>query len=97
MGPLTVIIGSVVTKDKQKGVIRLVTPRGDVISIKESDIVSGSSIDAGGDLKRFAIGSDAVVTVEFSGHALRGFDFVSDTITKYQDDGGTISKSRDDT
>jgi hypothetical protein len=97
MGPLVVLLGNPIKSDSAKGIIRLVTPKGDVLTIKEADVVSTSSVDAGGELKRYAIGADAVVTAEFSGASLRGLDVSIDSILKWVDDGGTISKSRDDT
>lgn len=97
MGPLTVILGSALKSAEKKGVIRLVTPKGDVISFQEEDVVSSSSVDASGELRRYAIPADATVTIEVTGAALRGLDVTIDSVLKWVDDGGTISKSRDDT
>ena len=79
MGPLTIILGSAFKGEAAPGRIRLVTPRGDVLSVDKKDVVHTSNADAGGDLKRYAIGPDAIVHVETTGAALRGADFVSGT------------------
>ncbi|WP_124608906.1 hypothetical protein [Burkholderia seminalis] len=97
MGPLTVLLGSPLDTEKKSGIIRIVTPKGDVISIQAKDVISSSNADAGGDLKRYAIPGDAIVTIEVTGSVLRGLDATTDTVMKWVDDGGTISKSRDDT
>ena len=64
MGTHTVILGSPIKGNKQPGKIRLITPTGDVLSINENDIVHQGNADSGGDLKRYAVSSDAPVLLE---------------------------------
>ncbi|WP_165225915.1 hypothetical protein [Affinirhizobium pseudoryzae] len=96
MGPLTVILGSLLKGEEKSGIVRIVTPKGDVLCFNESDVVTSSSVDASGELRRYAIPADANVTIEVTGAALRGLDVTVDSVLKWVDDGGTISKSRDD-
>lgn len=96
MDGLTVILGTTLQRIVNHSEIRIATPQGDVLLISEGDIISNEVVDASGELRRYTISSNSVVKIETTGASLKGIDATAGTILKWLDDGGTISKSRDD-
>lgn len=91
----TVILGTS-SLEKSGDTIRVTTPHGDVLLIQRSDIEAEDAAEAAGNLKRYTLVKGAKVLIEVTGESLLGADVLRGTITKWLDDGGTISKSRDD-
>lgn len=82
---------------KKDGIHYVTTPQGETLRLSSGDILRSENADASGNLKRYIISASAVVAIEVEGRSLSGLDAAKGTILKWVDDGGTISKSRDDT
>jgi hypothetical protein len=92
----TVLVGSQIGDKTPDGSFRVRSPHGDVFRVKQADVLQSDMAEPGGDLRRYTLADDAVVLLEMIGKNLSGIDAVDGTILKWVDDGGTISKSRDD-
>ncbi|WP_146203757.1 hypothetical protein [Azospirillum sp. TSO5] len=76
--------------------VKVVTPAGDVVRIPTDAIKHLQNVDASGELVRFFLNPEAEIEVTIKGDMITASRAGTNTIYKYLDDGGTISKSRDD-
>lgn len=106
-----VILGIRLPSDRQ-GYITIQTLGGDTITVSERDIENSCLLSASGrqeDGERFFLNENAKVQIDVAAGKLgpissysetstifKSSDDGAGTITKYFDDGGTVSKSRDD-
>lgn len=80
----------------EDGNLVITTPHGDMLRVSSADIMRTDDADASESIKRYIISPTARVSIEVDGRQLTGVDAHDGTILKWVDDGGTISKSRDD-
>ena len=95
MSDTLTIVGTAL-EAKSKDWVRIKSPTGDVFVLPADSVSRTESIEPGGDLSRYVLAAGATVHLEIEGDQLIGIDQLDSTILKWRDDGGTMSKSRDD-
>ncbi|BCT91148.1 hypothetical protein LYSHEL_01720 [Lysobacter helvus] len=97
MGRLVVLEGYV--EDGKSGSISVLMLDGTSLSIEKSSVVKSAPMDTNKDaLTRLFLNEDAEITITVTAGDLDGRGLsASGSILKWIDDGGTLSKSKDDT